>query len=198
MTVSEATLSGGPLGLVASARYDRAADRLEATATVRSDEPGALRLLHRRRDVAWLALQAKADIAALATKPRGTIALTGDAEDLSLTALDARVPPIGAGRRSQAAVDVSDGKITVTSLDLGSPLATVKGGGSYLPATQIGEAKVTVALPSLAPLSALAEHAAHRQSDRRSHGDEPIADGLKLAWQGTRRAIWARPVCRPS
>lgn len=183
VTVSKATLSGGTLGLEAAARYDRPADRLEATATVRADEPGALGSF--MGGVMWRGLQvdAKASVSALATKPQGTIALTGKAEDISLAALDARVPAIG-GVTLRMALDVGDGKITVTSFDLGSALASAKGGGSYLPATQKGEAKVTVALPSLAPLSALAQTplAGKATVDLTATADP---DGLTLAWQGT-------------
>lgn len=183
VTISEAMFTAGALGLEASARYDRAADRLEATATVRADEPGALGAFTGGATWRGLRVQAKADLAALATRPRGTVALAGNAEDVSLAALDGRLPPIGSVAL-QAALEVSDGKITVTSLDLGSALALVKGDGSYLPATRNGQARATVALPSLAPLSALADTplAGGATVDLTATTD---ADGLKLTWQGT-------------
>ena len=41
-TLSSSTLTAGPLKLSAAGRYDRVADRLDGTATVQSDAPGAL------------------------------------------------------------------------------------------------------------------------------------------------------------
>ena len=72
----------------------------------------------------------------------------------------------------------------VESLDLGSPLASVKGTGSYVVATRTGEAKANLALPSVAPLSAFAEQpltgsAAIELTARSEAGD------LTLGWQGT-------------
>src|SRR4030095_7128692 len=92
--------------------------------------------------VTWrrLHIETKADLSALSTRPQGTIAITGGADDISLAAIDRRMPPLGA---VTVAADLGlggDGKITVRSLDVGSPLASVKGGGAHLPSAQAGDA----------------------------------------------------------
>ena len=60
----------------------------------------------------------------------------------------------------------------------------MKGGGSYLPANQVGDAKATVTLPNLAPLSDLAGVALAGNStvDLTVNSDR---DGIKLGWRGT-------------
>lgn len=182
VTVSEATLKAATLNLSATARYDRVADRLEATATARADEPGALGPLAGGASWKGLHLEAKADVMALSTKPTGTIVLTGGGDEISLVALDPRVPPIGSTTVA-ATLDVADGKITARSFDLASPLATVKGEGSYVPATQIGDVKATVVVPSLAPLAAFAGRplAGTATVEVAATTDK---DGVKGTWQG--------------
>ncbi len=82
--------------------------------------------------------------------------VTGGADDVSLAAIEKRLPPLGAVTLAADLGLAEDGKITARSLDLGTALAAVKGGGSYLPASQVGDAKVTLTLPNLAPLLELA------------------------------------------
>ena len=55
VTLSEAKLSAGTLGVEASGQYDRTADRLEGVITVRAAEPGHAWPVRRRRDLARLA-----------------------------------------------------------------------------------------------------------------------------------------------
>lgn len=183
VTLSEARLSVGPLGVVASGRYDRAGDRLEATATLEAAEPGPFGPL--MGGIAWrgLRLQTSIDLADLATRPRGTIALGGGADDLALDALDPRLPRPGKVEFDARAA-VRDGKITIETLDLRSPLASAKGGGSFTTATQAADIKATVEIPNLAPVSALAG----RPLTGRANIDVTAAsDGgdLSLGWQGT-------------
>jgi translocation and assembly module TamB len=183
LTVSEAKLTAGSLELQATARYDRAADRLDATGTVLADQPGALAAL--AGGVTWrgLRVQAKADLAGLSRKPQGTVTLSGAAAELSLEALDGRLPMI-----SNATIETSlkmvDGAINVTSLDIGSSLASIKGSGVYWLSTKAGELKATVALPNLEPLSALAgrQLGGSATVDLTATAD---AQGLKANWQGT-------------
>ncbi|TAJ27213.1 MAG: hypothetical protein EPO67_17580 [Reyranella sp.] len=183
VTLTQARLGAGPLGIVASGRYDRAGDRLEATATLDATEPGAFGAL--LGGVGWrgLHLQATTDLRALATRPAGTILLEGSADEFALAALDPRLPP--SGRLTLASrFALRDGAIVVESFDLGSPLASVKATGSYVVSTRIGEAKAHLALPSVAPLSAFAEQpltgSATIDFTMRSE-----ADALALGWQGT-------------
>lgn len=183
VTLTEARLAAGPLGIVASGRYDRAGDRLEATATLDSTEPGAFGAL--LGGVGWrgLRLQATANLRALATRPAGTVMLEGGADELALAALDPRLPPPGKLALTSR-LALRDGAIVVEQLDLGSPLASVKGSGSYVVATRTGEAKANLALPSVVPLSAFAEQpltgsAAIDFTLRSEAGD------LALGWQGT-------------
>ncbi|CAN5837695.1 hypothetical protein BH11PSE3_BH11PSE3_04730 [soil metagenome] len=190
VTVSEATLKAATLNFAATARYDRVADRLEATANARADEPGALGPLAGGATWKGLHLEAKADIATLATEPKGTIVLTGGGDEISLTALDARLPPVGNATLA-ATLDVGDGKITARSFDLGSPLATAKGDGSYVPATEVGALKATVVLPSLAPLSTLAGTplAGAATVEVAATSDK---DGVKGTWKGIVSDVGAR------
>jgi translocation and assembly module TamB len=184
VTLSEAKLTAGTLGLQASARYDRGADRLEGVVALRSAEPGTLAPFV--GGVTWrgLHIETKADLSALSTRPQGAITITGSADDVSLAAVDKRLPPLGAVTLASDLGLGGDGKITVRSLDIGSALAAVKGGGSYLPDSQAGDAKVTVALPNLAPLSDLAGVAVAGNSavDLTVSSDR---DGIKVGWRGT-------------
>ncbi len=187
VTVSEAKLTAGSLELAATARYDRVADRLDATAAIRADEPGALGPL--AGGVTWrgLRIQAKADVAALASKPQGTVTLSGTGEEVSLVAVDARLPVIS-NATLEAVLKLADNRIDVTSLDIGSSLASVKGSGWFSPSTQAGEAKTIVALPTLKPLSALAGSPLEGKAtvDVATTVD---AQGVKANWQGTLSGI---------
>lgn len=183
VTLSDVRLQAGSLELKATARYDRGADRLDGTATVQADEPGALAALAGGATWRGLRLQAKADLAGLSRRPQGTVALSGTSAELSLAALDGRLPLIN-NATVEARVALDSGKVTVTSLDIGSSLASVKGSAQYSLSTMTGEAKTTIALPNLEPLSALAG---------RPLGGNTTVDltttieprGLKAAWQGT-------------
>jgi translocation and assembly module TamB len=183
--LSSSTLTAGPLSLAASGRYDRVADRLDGTATVQSDAPGPFAPL--LGDVNWrgLRLTAHALLGNLAKQPEGTVTLSGTADDLTVASLDGRLP--GFGRTTlDAKVGVqADGSLTLDALNATTAVAAVTGGGgSYLPKTDVGEVKVTVELPSLAPFSALAQ----RQLVGRAHLDLQArrdGEGLTFGWQGT-------------
>jgi translocation and assembly module TamB len=183
--LSSSTLTAGPLNLAAAARYDRVADRLDATATARSDAPGPL--APRLGGVNWrgLTLTAHALLGNLAKQPEGTVELDGSADDLTVAALDGRLP--GFGRTTLAAkLGVQrDGSLTLESLNATTAVASVTdGAGSYQPKTETGEVKTTVELPSLTPFSALAERQlvgrAHLELTARRDGQ-----GLAVGWQGT-------------
>lgn len=184
VTLDELKLSTGPLGLEASARYDRTADRLDGTVTLRGAEPGPLGPFVGGATWRGLHLEVKPDLAGLSRKPQGTIKITGGADDVSLAAIDKRLPPLGAVTLAADLGLAEDGRITARSFDLGTAPASVKGSGSYLPANQAGDAKVTLALPSLAPLSELAGTplAGSSTVDLTVNTDR---DGIKLGWNGT-------------
>ena len=184
-TLSSSTLTAGPLNLTATARYDRVADRLDATATARSEAPGPL--APRLGGVNWrgLTLSAHAMLGNLAKQPEGTVELSGGADDLTVAALDGRLP--GFGRTTLAAkLGVQrDGSLKLESLNVTTAMASVAdGAGSYQPKTETGEVKATVELPSLTPFSALAERQlvgrARLELTARRDGQ-----GLALGWQGT-------------
>jgi translocation and assembly module TamB len=183
--LSSSTLTAGPLNLATTARYDRVADRLDATATARSDAPGPL--APRLGGVNWrgLTLSAHALLGNLAKQPEGTVELDGSADDLTVAALDGRLP--GFGRTTLAAkLGVQrDGSLTLESLNATTAVASVTdGAGSYQPKTETGEVKTTVELASLTPFSALAERQlvgrAHLELTARRDGQ-----GLAVGWQGT-------------
>ncbi|HTB41356.1 MAG TPA: translocation/assembly module TamB domain-containing protein, partial [Reyranella sp.] len=184
-TLSSSTLTAGPLNLAATARYDRVADRLDATATARSDAPGAL--APRLGGVNWrgLTLSAHALLGNLAKQPEGTVELDGSADDLTVAALDGRLP--GFGRTTLAAkLGVQrDGSLTLEALNATTAVASVIDGvGSYQPKTETGEVKTTVELPSLTPFSALAERqlVGRARLELTARRDDR---GLAVGWQGT-------------
>ena len=91
---------------------------------------------------------------------------------ISLAAVDKRLPALGAVTLASDLGLGADGKITVRSLDIGSALASVKGGGSYLPANQAGDAKVNG--DAAEPCAALGprRRCARGQFDRRPHREQ--------------------------
>ena len=194
VTFNDARLGAGPLGIVASGRYDRAGDRLEATATLDAAEPGVFGAFLGGANWRGLHLKASADLRALAMRPAGTIVLDGDADDLVLPTLDPRLPQPGRVT-IVSRLALRDGAIVIESLDIGSPLASVTGTGSYVVATAIGEAKGTVTLPSVAPLSAFAQQPLTGSAivDVTVRSD---AGDLTLGWQGTLRDFGAPGVPR--
>lgn len=187
--LDRATLTAGPLGLEAQARFDRAAERLEGKLSLHADEPGPLASLLDGATWRGLRLGATVDLAALTDRPQGTIVLDGSADAVSFAAIDTRLPAPGAVTLA-AEIGVGDGGIEVKSLDLGSPLASVQGKGSYAPSTGMGDAKATVALPSLAPLSQMAGRplVGSATVDVTASIDR---DGLKLGWRAVARDLGA-------
>lgn len=184
VTLDELKLTAGTLGLEASARYDRAADRLAGDVTLRAAAPGVLAPFVSGATWRDLHVEVKPDLADLAKRPLGTIKITGGADDVSLAAIDKRLPPLGAVSLAADLGLAENGKITARSLDLGTAPASLKGGGSYLPETQVGDAKVTLTLPDLAPLSELAGRplAGSSTVELTLNTDR---DGIKLGWHGT-------------
>jgi len=184
VTLDRLKVTAGTLGLEAQASYDRAADRLKGTLKLQAAEPGALAPFVRGATWRGLHLEVKPDIAGLAKRPAGTIQVAGGAQDVSLVAIDKRLPPLGAVTLAADLGLAEDGKITVRSLDLDTALASLKGGGSYLPTSQAGDARVTLTLPSLAPLSELASTplAGNSIMDLTLNTDR---EGIKLNWKGT-------------
>ena len=187
VTLQEARLALGPLAVVATGRYDRTADRLQATTTVAAAEPGAFAPLLAGAGWRGLRLEAKADIAELAKAPRGTVLLNGGAEDISIAAIDARLPPPG-----KVAIDgrvaLRDGTLTLETLDVAAAPASVQAAGTYATETGRAQAKVTLTVPSLTPFSALAGRdlvgkAALELSATSDKGD------IGLTWQGTLRDL---------
>ena len=181
-TLGAAKLTAGSLGLEATGRYDRVADRVQGTVTLSAPDPGPLTSL--AAGVTWrgLRLEARTDLADLSKRPRGALKIDGGMDDLSLSGLDPRVPPIGSVTLATA-LDIGD-TIAARSLEIATSLATVKASGSYTPSTEIGEAKANVMVPNLAPLSALAGRPVGGSAafDLTGNSDR---DGYKFGWHGT-------------
>ncbi len=171
VTLSDATLTAGPLRLSASGTYDRAADRLDGTAIIQSDEPGPLAPVLGGATWRGLRLTSHAVLDGLARQPQGSVTVSGGADDLSVAALDGRLPALG-----KVALDAKlgvqrDGRLTLDALQATSALGSVTGnGGAYLPKTGIGDVKATIDLPRLAPFSALAGRRAGGKRASRSVG----------------------------
>ncbi|WP_020694892.1 translocation/assembly module TamB domain-containing protein [Reyranella massiliensis] len=189
VTLREARLDLGPVGVTASGRYERAADRLQGSISVEASEPGPFGPLLAGATWRGLKLEAKADLGALATRPQGMLLLTGGAEDISVTAIDARFPALGKVVLD-ARVGVRDKTLTVELLDVVSSPAAVKGTGTYVTTTERGEGKVTLTVPSLTPFSALAGRDLTGRADLDLTATSDKGD-LTLAWQGALRDLGA-------
>lgn len=187
ITLGAARLQAGPLGITMSGRYDRTADRLEATTSLAMAEPGIFAPL--MAGVAWrgLRLEARTDVEQLATRPRGVVRLDGSAEDLAIAALVPGFPALGR-TTLVARIGARDGTLRIDSLDVASPLAGVTATGNYVQATERGEAKATLSVPSLAPFSGLAgrELVGNAAIDLTATSQ---ADTVTVGWKGTLRDV---------
>lgn len=184
LVVKQAALKAGPAQLDATARYDTAADKLEATATVQAAETGPLSDL--AGGVTWrnLKLDIQAAASDLAKRPQATATLKGSADDVALPMLGDRAPPPGhVDLSARLGLDAS-GRLVVESFDAATPLAALKGGGGYMPSTQAADGKVTIDLADLAAFSVLAgvKLGGKGHLELAAHSDK---GGQKLDWQGT-------------
>ena len=184
LTVKQAVLKVGPAQLDATARYDTAADKLEATAHVQAAEAGPLSDL--AAGVRWrnLTLDVQAAASDLARKPQATATLKGSADDVALPMLGERAPPPGhVDLSARLGVD-PDGRLVVEAFDASTPLAAFKGGGGYMPSTRAADGKVAIDLPDLSDLSVLAgvKLGGKGHLDLTARSDE---NGQAVDWQGT-------------
>jgi translocation and assembly module TamB len=173
----------GPLNLEASAQYDRGADRLAAKAALNAGEPGPFAPLLGAAQWRDLHLDMAADLSGLAKTPRGTVTLEGDVRDVSLAAIDARIPVIGAVRLG-AEIAMADDRFDLRSLQVHTPLASISGEGSYVPATEVGQATATVDLPSLEPFSPFAGRPLTGSATLKIDATSD-REGVKASWDGT-------------
>jgi translocation and assembly module TamB len=184
LTVKQAVLKIGPAQLDATARYDTAADKLEAKAHLQAAEAGPLSDL--AAGVRWrnLKLDVQAAASGLASKPQATATLTGSADDVALPMLGDRAPPPGHVDLSARLGMNADGRLVVESFDVSTPLAALKGGGGYMPSTRAADGKVAIDLADLSAFSVLAgmklEGKGHLDLTARS--DE---NGQAVDWKGT-------------
>ena len=183
LMVKQAALKVGPAQLDATARYDTAADKLEATANLQAVEAGPLSDL--AGGVKWrnLKLDVQAAASGLATKPQATATLKGSADDVALPMLGERAPPPGRVDLSAKLGLDANGRLVVESFDATTPLAALKGGGGFMPSTQAADGKVTIDLANLSAFSVLAGMKlggkGHLELTARSD-----KDGQKVDWQG--------------
>jgi translocation and assembly module TamB len=184
LIVKQAALKVGPAQLDATARYDTVADKLEATANVQAAEAGPLSDL--AGGVKWrnLKLDVQASASGLATKPQATATLKGSADDVALPMLGERAPPPGHVDLSAKLGMDANGRLIVEALDVGTPLAALKGAGGYMPSTQAGDGKVTIDLANLSAFSVLAglKLGGKGHLELSANTDK---DGGKVGWQGT-------------
>lgn len=186
-TLSAARLTAGTLELASSGRYDRKADKLAGTLSLRSPEPGTFSAL--AGGIAWrgLELDATADIADFARAAVGSIDIKGKAEQIDATVIDPRIPPPGPVTLA-ARIGVRGEDLEIESLDVRSSVAEFAGTGTYATRTARADAKATLTLPSLAPFSALAG----RELSGRGAVDLDVvkaADGLSAEWRGRLRDL---------
>lgn len=183
-TLTASTLTAGPVTLTSTGRYDKKADKLDATVNLQSGEPGSLS--PRLAGAGWrdLRLSAHAVLDDLAKQPQGTVTLNGGVQEIVVPALDGKLPSLGPIALDGKLGMRSDGSFTLDSLETKTALGSVKAsGGSYQPTTGAGEGKVAINLPSLSPLSGLAQQeltgSAHLELSARNN-----AQGLTIGWQG--------------
>lgn len=183
LVVKQAALKAGPAQIDASARYDTAADKLEATANVQASEAGPLSEL--AGGVTWrnLKLDVQAAASGLASKPTATATLKGSADDVALPMLGERAPPPGRIDLSARLGLDANGRLIVESFDATTPLAALKGAGGFMPSTQAAEGKVTIDLANLSPFSVLAgvKLGGKGRLELTARSDK---DGQKVDWQG--------------
>lgn len=184
LTVQQAALKVGPAQIDATARYDTSTDKLEATAKVQAGEAGPLSELAGGATWRDLKLDVQATGSGLATRPRATATLKGSADDLALPMLGERAPPPGRVELSANLGLASDGRLIVESFEAATPLAALKGGGSYMPSTQAANGKVTIDVANMSALSVLAgvKLGGKGQFDLSARSDK---DGQKVDWRGT-------------
>lgn len=181
--LAKATVTSGPQTVEATGSYDRQGDRMVGTVTARSPEPGALAGL--APGVSWrdLRLDLKTDLADVTRAARGTVEVTGRAEEVSGAALDPRLPKPGA-LDLRTTMRLDDDKIAVTAFDIRLAVAAVSGTASYATGSGAGEGRVRLDLPDLAAFSALAGRpvAGSAVLDVAASGDR---QGARASWQGT-------------
>ncbi len=134
-------------------------------------------LVAERPGVRWQALRLTAD-GMLADAVR----LQGRVEGLSLATLDPRLPQPGDVALA-ATVALRDGEVTVRSFEVAAPLVRATGEGTYVIADGRGGLRATLDVPTLAPLSAMAQRAL--QGRARVDVAATLDRGaLGLRWQG--------------
>jgi len=183
LIVKQAALKVGPAQIDATARYDTAADKLEATANLQAAEAGPLSDL--AGGVKWrnLKLDIQAAASDLAKKPQATATLKGSADDVALPMLGERAPPPGHVDLSAKLGLDPNGRLVVESFDAATPLAALKGGGSFMPSTQAADGKVTIDLANLSAFEGLAgmKLGGKGRLELTARSDK---DGQKVDWQG--------------
>ncbi|MCW5734930.1 MAG: translocation/assembly module TamB domain-containing protein [Enhydrobacter sp.] len=183
LLVKRAALKLGPAQLDATARYDMAADRLEAAVSLQASEAGPLSDLAGGAKWRNLTLDVQATASDLATKPQASAIVKGSADDVALPMLGERAPPPGHVELAAKIGLAANGRLIIESFDATTPVAALKGSGGYMPATQAAEGKVVIDLAKLDALSVLTgvklAGKGHLELDARSN-----KDGQKVDWQG--------------
>jgi autotransporter translocation and assembly factor TamB len=183
LLVKQSALRIGPAALDATGRFDTRADKLEATARLTTGDSGPLSDLAAGAKWRNLKLDVQATGSGLAAKPQVTATLKGGADDVILPLPPEQALPPGPVTISARLGLAPDGKLTIDGLDLVTALANVKGGGSYVLATEAADGKITVDLADLALFSKLA----NMPLRGRGHIELTAAhdkDGQRVSWQG--------------
>jgi translocation and assembly module TamB len=184
LVVKQSALKVGPAQLDATARYDTKADKLDATAKVVTGDSGPLSDLAAGARWRDLKLDVQATGSGFAAKPQVTATIKGNAADVVLPLPPEQALPPGPVTISAKVGLAPDGKLTIENLDLATALATVKGGGGFVPATEAADGKFTVDLADLAAFSKLA----NMPIGGRGHIELTAAhdkNRQRVTWQGT-------------
>jgi translocation and assembly module TamB len=184
LLVKQSALRIGPAALDATGRYDTTADKLEATAQLRTGDSGPLSDLAAGAKWRSLKLDVQATGSGVAAKPQVVATLKGNAEDVVLPMPPEKALPPGPVTISAKLGLAPDGKLTIDDLDLATALANVKGGGSFLPATEAADGKFTVDVNDLAAFSKIADMplAGRGRIELTAAHDN---DGQRVNWQGS-------------
>src|SRR5262249_1702112 len=119
-----------------------------------------------------------------ARKPQLTATLKGKADDVALPLPPEQAVPPGLVTISAKVGLAPDGKLTLENLDLATALATVKGGGGYLPSSASADGAVTVDIADFALFSKLVNMpiGGSGHIELKAAHDK---DGQRISWQGT-------------
>lgn len=181
LVLDKAVLDAAPGRIEVSARYRTADDALEASATITSEETGALAPL--TGGTGWHGLQATINgaITGLLSTPQGALQARLTASEV--TVAGAPLPPLRDLETNARLAVKPGGQLTLEAFETTSSFATLSAVGNLRTGERSGEAKATLVVADLAPLS---DHLGAPLSGRATLevAVGASARGITATWQG--------------